>query len=523
MKRIFLFFLSTLYLNFALSQNNDDKRQEIEIDFQELNKEIDKARVTDPVRNGQFLIFKLSNINTFLYKVTIDGSNFELKTPIPTELQRLFRLSPTELDNTLEGDEADKLMKEAMLAKNSVLKVPDKEINLLKTDLEETLQELTPIKINFLGITEESNDGNVDEEELKRLKNEIAEKELIINQYERKIEQLNNFKTKVNQLVQSAEEIFESLQKLKVLRKELILLAQKDVGLEKMKEYINDLPVPERPERSSKDMNQRFSSIKQEFATISDAIENEKLKKFYVDELNRLDALVVSTNDQMLLDVYGEVFFLYSELKNDKNFEVTAPPVQADGDFINFVVNIVPERTHALGAFKMSKEFNFNAPIEGGLKVDFSVGPAFSFGRNSRDENFFLEDAETEGNSILRKRDNNNVINPGIGAFMHFYKRNSKSTAVGGLFGVGAGFQDLADVNLSFYTGISLIMGKRERLMLNAGLSFLNVERLKTGEFEVDEEYLIEEIDISDVTEKVFKTSVFLSLTYNLTNRVEVN
>ncbi|WP_159300715.1 hypothetical protein, partial [Klebsiella pneumoniae] len=85
--------------------------------------------------------------------------------------------------------------------------------------------------------------------------------------------------------------------------------------------------------------------------------------------------------------------------------------------------------------------FSFDIPVKQGLKVDFSVGPAFSFGKGARDEKFFLEESGKDGMSILRERENNNPLNPGVGSFMHIYGRKGKGVAWGGLFGVGAGFQ----------------------------------------------------------------------------------
>lgn len=103
---------------------------------------------------------------------------------------------------------------------------------------------------------------------------------------------------------------------------------------------------------------------------------------------------------------------------------------------------------------------------------------------------------------------------------MHFYKRSGKDWSWGGMMGVGAGFQSFDDADISFYTGLSAILGKSQKVMISAGLSFLNVERLKENEYSVDKEYA-NTIALNDVTEKVIKSSFFISLSYNLTNRVE--
>ena len=133
-----------------------------------------------------------------------------------------------------------------------------------------------------------------------------------------------------------------------------------------------------------------------------------------------------------------------------------------------------------------------------------------------------MEDANKADTVKLKRRDNHNIISPGLAAMMHFYPRSGKNIAWGGLFGVGAGFQSTEDINFSLYTGVSLVMGKRQKIMLSAGFSFLRVERLKDKQFEIDKEYPISKIDLANSTEKVFKSSGFLSISYNITNRIEI-
>ena len=217
--------------------------------------------------------------------------------------------------------------------------------------------------------------------------------------------------------------------------------------------------------------------------------------------------------------IYSDVKYLYEELQNENNFKAIAPPVQADGDFVSYEVKITPARTNTLGAFKSPRSWKFDVPVEGGLKVDFSVGPVFALGDGALDEKYYFEQTADANMGILKERDNNNVLNPGVAAMMHFYKRSGKKMSWGGLFGVGAGFQTIDDVNLSFYGGVSFVLGKEQKIMLNTGLVFMNVERLKDDEFETDITYDTSMVSLNDVTEKVFKGSFFISISYNLASR----
>ncbi|WP_420572930.1 hypothetical protein [Kordia sp.] len=465
MKKTFILLLTFSFFSITNAQ------EEIIIDWQKLNLITKNKTLLEPVEFGEFHSFKIKNINKFLYKVVIEGKNVELETPVPSELQALFRLSKEELDATAETPEVDS-----------------------------ALEELT----NNKGL------------------------EIYTSQ--------PNFKNAVDTYEQDLRNIKKILFQLKLKRIDLVLLAQRDISRTDMDAAVTAVKAKYKIPTSLALLLPTFDTantdkdkVQAEFVTAmsiiansrgNDTVKQNKMSLINAN-MNTTMKVAATVNKTSLFTLYSEVTFLETELTNENNFTVIAPPVQADSDFLNFKVTATPEQTNTLAAHKSITDFSFDVPVKGGLKVDFSVGPVFAFGKGAQDEVFFLEDSETAGMSVLRERDNNNALNPGVGAFMHIYDRSGKGTSWGGLFGVGAGFQSIEDANLSFYTGVTLVMGKQQKVMLNAGLSFLNVERLKESEFIVGNEYTTADFDLGNVTEKVFKTSFFLSITYNLTNRNE--
>lgn len=447
-------------------------QESVTIDWQKIDKSIKDKKLIEPVYFGEFHTFRIDNINKFLYKVTIEGANIELETPVPTELQNLFRLKRDELVETAGTEEAE-------------------EVKANAKDSEEQLKEGI---LNF-----KSQKG-------------IIKPVGIDNDLDKFIKKVESHTENVND---ATDEILE----LKVLRVELVNLALKDISFEEMENEIDDLDKqPKDPSKSLSELKKKFKELKKDYDVIK-----KKAKGALPTEIDEafkeLESVTNSLDKEALLLVYSDVNFLYNELKNKNNFTIVSPPVQANGDFVNYKVSIKPSKTNSLGAYKNPVTINFDVPVQGGLKVDFSVGPMFSFGNGSKDEKFYLEDSETDDYSILKERKNKNVISPGIGAMMHFYRRTGSTNSWGGLFGIGAGFQSIDDVDLSFYTGISLILGKEQKIMINTGLSFLNVDRLKSDQFNIDDEYLTSGIELNEVTEKVFKSSFFLSVSYSLANR----
>lgn len=495
MKKIIPLVLCLFLINILNAQK---KKTEIVIDWQKLDKSIKEETILDPVQFGSFHTFRIEGINKFLYEVTLEGKKIELETPIPTELQTLFRLSREELADTVTDEEVEEKVQEVGNA--------EKKLNTL-------------IELKTSNYFSQMNQKNNLLEPAKTAEEKFFIQEAI-NALQEKVDALKSFEEDVNKYLLQIKELSNELFKLKLIRVELIILAQKDISASEMKKLVNKVEEPKKIKQLHKELTNSFNKLKRDYLDfLKDAQDNEK--EVLNNIFKKLEESFKTLDEAALLSLYSEVNFLYTELKNENNFKVVSPPTQADGDIVNYEVTITPSQTNTLGPNRNPINFNFDVPVKGGLKVDFSVGPIFSFGKGSRDEKYYSEISDTPDKIILRQRDNNNSINPGIGALMHFYKRSGTNTSFGGLFGVGAGFQTIEDVNLSFYTGFSLVMGKKQKIMLNTGISFLNVERLKETEFEIDKEYNSSDFDLNNVTEKVFKPSFFLSLTYNITNRVE--
>ncbi len=276
-------------------------------------------------------------------------------------------------------------------------------------------------------------------------------------------------------------------------------------------------------------IEQKYTDLKNNFTIANEklaaaqAIATEDREKTALQTL--LTSLKSADNiikEDDLLTLVNDVDFLKTELLNPNNFVVNAPPVQMDGDLISYDVKITPSVTKTLGPYRNPIEFKFDVPATGGLKVDFSVGPALSFGKNSRDQFYYLESTTNTDSVLLKSRANNNIISPGLAAFLHAYSRGRKFVSTGGVFGIGAGFQNISDVNLSLYFGMTEVIGKTQKFMLSGGISLLRVERIKNDQFQENHKYLTSEIAIADVTEKVFRSSAFLSISYNLTSRTQV-
>ncbi|MFC6266642.1 hypothetical protein [Flavobacterium panici] len=419
---------------------------------------------------GTMTSFKIKNINKFLYSVTISGSSIDLNTPIPTELQTLFRLPSSSLAATTNNQNVD----------NAAI-TTDKQIKNLNTVL------ATQISAAFAAGTDTS--------ELEEAKIEL--------------ERVSDIYLSQIRIVAS------SISSLKQARVKFVNCAQMDVSYDRMQTEISAVRYPADFTSQHQTMLTNYSAVESAYQAVRNLTDDDEIITAVDKSISRITTALKAIENEHPETLYSDIEFLKSELSNQRNFVAIAPPVQADADLINYEIKITPSQTNTLGPHKNNIAFDFDVPVKGGWKADFSVGPTFSFGDKAKDEKYYLEESTTTpGNVILRNRDNNNAISPGLAAMMHFYPRRAGNVAYGGMFGVGAGFQGVEDADLSFYAGVSVILGKREKIIASLGISYLNVNRIKSDEFKADTEYESANIDLNNVTEKVLEGSFFLSISY---------
>ena len=503
-------FLTSTIVLLALAAFSQNPRG---INWQQFTKTIKTTEMAKPVPVNEFVTFQIDDINKFLYKVEIAGSVFELQTPIPSELESLFRIKSEDRDKAASQQKskeavektAEALSPMAEVAQTAALKVKQNEgaITELRAMLNPNPKTAAQISANKSANTQ--------------IESAVTEKAAQ--------SQLARVATKLvsecKQYLELAKTVSANVFALKNTKNKFVTIAQMDVSKATIAQMVNDVkwPIPN-IEQTYTDLTDLYKSLELRYSELlakaKAAKESDEVQASIQASLEAIEEANDLIEEDALLGLLNDVDFLFKELNNPNNFRVVAPPVQMDGDYVAYEVSIIPTPTSALAAHRNPVNFKFAIPTKGGLKVDFSVGPVISFGNCAKDEKYFLE--ETAPDMVtLRKRENNNWIVPGIAAMMHAYSRGSK---VGGMFGIGAGFQSDNKIEANLFFGGSIILGKREKLMLSAGASILRVERLKDSEFVIDKEYNNTKIDLGNITEKVFKPSIFFSISYNLTNKV---
>jgi hypothetical protein len=427
------------------------------------------------VKTGSFVTLKIININTFRYRVELEGNSVNYITPIPSELQKVFRLQAESFND----------------------------MNLVEA----------------LGLINAAND------EMKVLKTTTANK--LANKATDSNKKLNESMEALTKACEEYVEIAQRVANIKYTLMQLVSLSkQKWSNYQEMNGRLPDLLSEEGMKKDYQHFVKYYAEAhtlyKKAKAAADADKENPEIGKAIEEKRKDIESAQYLFLQDNFLKLIEDVTILQLAMDDKEYFEVQSAPIQVDGDYVAFKIKITPVQINNLAPFEIAREFPVEIPASGGLKVDFSVGPAISFGSNSRSDNYYLESNKAKDSVFVRQRNNNNAISPGLAAMMHFGGRSGKDGRLAGMFGVGAGLQDAGKVNFSLYGGASFVWGKRERIMLSAGISYLLVDRLKTDQFIKDGFYDAKNIKLEDITEKVFKPSFFISISYNLTNRLEI-
>jgi hypothetical protein len=427
-----------------------------------------RTETVSAIRYGATIVLEIRNVNTFRYKVEIKNSNIDYVTQVPSALQALFRLPQQEA-----------------AAKNNEGLVQSRSA----TESMNALANATPagaVKTELIDLVRTCSTYLAD---ATRINNHILE-----------------IKSRKKQLIDIATSRWPRHSDLLARLGSLTLLNTAQMR--------TDFTLFQ---------NNYANAYAQYSAVLSTPGLSADDRKIIEEAEDDLEQAFTKINDEDLLLLIEQVTNLEQELSEPSNFTVRSGPIQAEGDFMRFEVTITPSATSELKAFESAQTFEFEAPVYRGLRADFSVGPAFSFGKGARDDKFFLQPSSTDTTqSVLMKGGHHSSARPSIAAFMHVYIRTGRNFGMGPLLGVGANFNTESDpLTASYYLGWSLVGGKREKVMLNFGASLLPVDRLAPG-FKVSNSYS-KDTKISDVTEKVLRSSFFFSLSYNLTSRKEVD
>lgn len=148
-----------------------------------------------------------------------------------------------------------------------------------------------------------------------------------------------------------------------------------------------------------------------------------------------------------------------------------------------------------------------NVPTHGGLRINTSAG--MSFISYMGGQNSYLNDAG------LIKEVKGDLFSPAITTMFHCYRQSYRPFTVGGSFGLSVPIEGQKD--FIYMGGLSGIIGKKQRVIINVGGLGGKVERLSDG-FKTGDALISEYSEVP--TKRVFDFGFFVGVTFNINSLI---
>lgn len=480
-------------------------------------------------KHGTANVFRVDDINLFMYDVKITSKETEYNTEAPAvfDILQPEELSSDNLDNVgnqfvnsqVESEQASTVSN--VSEAKSAIDLSTRLRNMYSDELEDAMSfsdssendtrtQILNEVIDLLNL--ELDKQNAEIERLKKINNDEYSSELI----------------KLNTEIKNLHKEFESLEDAKVLKNSLIsITTTDDLTLNKAIEATDILAAKYPYVLESINILLDFDRAYRQFKGSYDSFSGSTIvaKKFDDDDckmkdglrpiLEEAESLKSSVSKTDYQEIIRESQALYKALRNQNSYRAVSDPIQASKDEIVFDIKIEPKKDIKNLTSLEKRDFKYVVPIAGGVKIDFSTGVFYT--RNLYNRSYYLTPSTSDSTmSTINESRNNSFGQVSLGALMHVSPRSTSIFKPSFSFGLGFSSTDITDAN--FFVGASCIIGSRERFIITAGYSAAPVDYLK-GRYDVDQEYRTADLDESELTEKTLKGGGFLSFTYNLTNK----
>ena len=229
-----------------------------------------------------------------------------------------------------------------------------------------------------------------------------------------------------------------------------------------------------------------------------------KEKATTTEEKEKVDEIINETVGIFNVRSHYQLASFYNSI-NEQKFTVNKFIKKPNADDI--IVNVTLSPNAEFSNEKMIKSVEIPLLVNGGVKIDFSTG---IFVSNLVDD-VYLNKPNYENGSITSYnliKEDENPIGYGLAGYMHTYWRTHKDFNVALSLGVGID----QNTQVKIMPGLSLIVGRKERLVINAGFAFGKVKQLSK---EQDTERLYSS-KIDPIYSEPYKLGWSVGISYNL-------
>lgn len=497
MKQILSSLLTVIILTTIFSCSKKIAPLKIDYDFNNLGS-LDSTKFAEP---GQNIILNLTNINPNIYNVSVDDSivvyekqkpdQFDLfnKTPDLKSIVTSVDTLSANPDGGAAGSPSARASARAYTQKKAKTNTLDAELKLLlENDYPDLVKEVE-IVLTYSDMSAELNKLSINCT-ISQADKKIQAKAYLISNFPELIE--NQLPTGVESYI--TRKIEDKKSRIVNIEAVANLLIKKYIVVKKTTDPNISLSQYREIEENT---DEKISSLKNVLENVSKL--KEKLIEF--EKLKPGKAIVDAYNNVLNAEINKVV----------KKFI----PRKASDEYLLKVK--IEKKVATLNCNSEPTSFTIPVYVEKGIKIDFSTGVVFNFGRDKffdqkyRYDSVYRADGSISDSVQISKRNSNNVSQISIGAFGHVYTRIRREINLGGMFGVSLS----ADQRIYYHAGLSALMGKNDRFVISTGVSIAKAKYLDS-QYDDNQTMKRSLAPTAIPMEEVTRAGFFISLSYNL-------
>ncbi|MFI2744344.1 hypothetical protein ACG2LH_16535 [Zhouia sp. PK063] len=553
-KSYFLWLCTFLYVSLSFGQATSDqkvtdkekKESSLNIEFSVREDLINTLPPDYEVNQNQYIEIKLKDVNLFRYSVSLtekqnnfinstelSQGNTQIKIDPSTfginDIELKVELSPIVLDKGIKNkiyEKRDKL--DDLISNLDSLKLDNNKIVKKDTIL---LQDNSQYKKNSKKITELEDKISKEKKAILDIESRDNTFNGLVFNFNQKIEAYSKCIDSLNQMANYYQRFINTLysdQPFEEIKERKYKIAREILKIEDVKELTSDAILKEAFSRLSK-LSDCYYEIVKTYAEVKGASDLESGEAKSNEVKNNVEIIyskIVTFNNQINKSVYNDFFkrlaTVYDAI-NETNFNLTYYTliVSDNADIINYDLKLTPFTNLPYSIETKPINYKYNVKIKGGVKIDVSTGIFFNIGL--ADHRYRFEQAYDEnhnaqaGKSVLiRGNDWKSQFDPSLGVLFNVYKRSDSDFKVGWNVGISTNTE-----RLNYYTGVSFLIGKSERINFNLGLAGAQVKTV-VDTYDVKEgEYI--NMDVKDLPKDVplmnpspFRLGMYIGVSFNL-------
>ncbi|SIS90434.1 hypothetical protein [Chryseobacterium gambrini] len=451
--------------NSALIKKNESEKTNLENMLQTVNQQLSSVKSLDELKIQMDTLKSGNNkIKKELQKMISKRNELETnQSGYKNEIEKIEKKISEYVNRNRElNGEVLKIADQDKSAKDLITDYLSK-IKNMYTNLYQSANAIYKINDNYNNYIDKVYSAELTLGEYKKIKNYVGlENPVII-----KTGKLNECNSEVNK--------FDSI-------KTNLLMKFNDTELDKIKDQLSKFSDGQ--SLISK-LNEDILTIRQDVTDLSKTVNDLNIRK----KLNYVESL-----DRILLKA--------------ETYTYTSPPIQGYEDYLKFNINITARSKAEDGKYIIDRltPFEYKEYIKGGIRFDFSIGTVFDIG-NKQQEFEVIQDVM--GYKIVQKTNNQYI--PTIAGMLHSSWRSSNNFAFGFTLGVS---MDMTKLQLnSLFPGISLLVGRTDKIIFTIGPALRKVTELQNG-FIIDRPL---SYSPQDYTAESYKLGWFVGISWNLT------